>query len=589
MILFLLLAALPLTAAQYTIASPDGLIAVTLTEREGGLFFRATHRGRGFVFDSRLGLDGIDPDWRKARAEERRVRTSWKPLYGERSTIPDRYNSLALRTPQLSVVFRVYDEGIAFRYELGRQRPARIDGELTTFHFPNGTLAWEEYGTEGEYARVPYDDIKPKCERPLTLEIPGGFFASLLEAAQTDWPRMLLAPSDDGAIEIYREGPIDLAETAVSPWRVLLVGDRPGQLLERNYLLLNLNPPSALPDVSWIRPGKVIREVTLSTEGGKRAVDFCVRQGLQFVEYDAGWYGHEYDDKSDATQVSPDPDRIKNIPGHGGLDLQEVIRYARERGIGVILYVNRRALERQMDTIFPLYRQWGVAGVKFGFVQVEGQKWARWLRQAVAKAAAHGLMVDVHDSYRPSGMTRTWPNLMTQEGVRGNEHMPTARHNATLPFTRALAGASDYTICWTTPRLKTTRGHQMAQSVIHYSPWQFLFWYDRPEQIEASPQLDWFRQLPTVWDETRVLDGAIGEKAVIARRRGRDWFLGAITNEEPRRLEIPLPFAGRPMRAELYCDGPVRELDLPASATLTLDLPASGGCAAILRPVAARK
>jgi alpha-glucosidase len=198
-------------------------------------------------------------------------------------------------------------------------------------------------------------------------------------------------------------------------------------------------------------------------------------------------------------------------------------------------------------------------------------------------------MVDVHDSYRPSGMTRTWPNLMTQEGVRGNEHMPTARHNATLPFTRALAGASDYTICWTTPRLKTTRGHQMAQSVIHYSPWQFLFWYDRPEQIEASPQLEWFRQLPTVWDETRVLDGAIGEKAVVARRRGNDWFLGAITNEEPRRLEVPLPFARRPMRAELYCDGPVRELDLPAKATLTLDLPASGGCAAILRPAAVRK
>lgn len=584
-----MLAAATLSAVQPTIASPDGRIAVSLIPRDGALFFRSTHTGRGWVFDSRLGLEGVSTDWTSARAKRSRVRRSWKPVYGERAIIPDRYNQLAFATPEITVVFRVYNEGFAFRYELPAGRPDAIPGELTRFHFPNGTQAWQEIGTEGEYSRVPYEDIREKCERPLTLEVPGGIYSALLEAAQDDWPRMLLKPSDDGGIEVYREGNIDLRETSHSPWRVLLGGDRPGDLLERNYLVLNLNPETRAQGAGWIRPGKVIREVTLSTAGGKRAVDFCVKHGLQFVEYDAGWYGHEYDEASDATTVSPDPDRIKNIPDHGGLDLQEVVRYAKEKGIGVILYVNRRALERQLDTILPLYESWGIAGLKFGFVNVEGQQWARWLRDAVAKAAAHRLMVDVHDSYRPSGLSRTYPNLMTQEGVRGNEHMPTASHNATLPFTRALAGAYDYTICWNTPRLRTTRAHQLAQSVIHYSPWQFLFWYDRPEQVADEPALEFFKQLPTVWDDTRVLKGEIGQYAAVVRARGRDWFLGAITSETPRTLSLSTAFLKSPARMTLYCDGAgprdvaVQERDVRPGEELKLPLASAGGCAAIFR------
>jgi alpha-glucosidase len=154
------------------------------------------------------------------------------------------------------------------------------------------------------------------------------------------------------------------------------------------------------------------------------------------VEYDAGWYGHEYDDASDARQAPPD---------HGGLDIEEVIRHAREHGLGVILFVNRGALERQMDEIFPLYQRWGAAGVKFGFVNVAGQKWAQWLTEAIRKTAGRRMMVDVHGSHRPSGLSPTYPNLMTVEGLRGNEHMPTARHNVTMPFTRAIAGPMDYT------------------------------------------------------------------------------------------------------------------------------------------------
>jgi alpha-glucosidase len=320
--------------------------------------------------------------------------------------------------------------------------------------------------------------------------------------------------------------------------------------------------------------------VTLSTAGGRRAVDFAVERGLQYIEYDAGWYGYEYDDASDARRVSLDPRRVGSIPNHGGLDLQEVIRYGKQRGIGVILYVNRRALEKQLDELLPLYRSWGVAGMKFGFVNVGPQKWSTWLHEAIRKAAAHQLMVDVHDNYRPTGYARTYPNLMTVEGVRGNEHMPTATHNTTLPFTRAIAGSYDYTICWSTPRLKTTHAHQLAQSVVHYSPWQFLFWYDKPEEVKPDAALEFFHDLPTVWDETRVLEGVIGQMAVVARRKSGEWWIGAITNEQARTVTLPLPMlkGGSPRGAKAYCDSGVREMKVDAKSPLVLELAASGGC-----------
>lgn len=586
---FLVLLLAPvLAAAPHPIASPDGRLRATVIASAAGLHLAATLDGQPLLDDARLGIEALFPQWDAALAARRSVRSEWRPVYGERAVIPERFNELALSTPQLTVIVRAYDEGLAFRYRLEGSGPAAVPAEQTDFRFPSGTIGWEEHGTEGEYAPVPVESIREKCERPLTVALPGGRYASLGEAALVDYPRMLLSPDGAGGLRAALDGPASVTLPFETPWRFLVVGRRAGDLLENNYLVLNLNAPRAIADVSWIRPGKVMREVTLSTKGGKAVVDFAVTHGLQFVEYDAGWYGHEYDDASDARSVSPDPDRIKNIPGYAGLDLQGVIRYAKEKGIGVILYVNRRALERQIDEILPLYQSWGVAGLKFGFVNVGPQKWSSWLHEAIRKAAAHRLMVDVHDGYRPTGYTRTYPNLMTVEGVRGNEHMPTARHNTTLPFTRAIAGSYDYTICWSTPRLKTTRTHQMAQSVVHYSPWQFLFWYDKPADVREEPALEFFRRLPTVWDETRVLEGNIGEFAVVARRKGAEWWIGAITNEQGRKLAPALKaLAGK--RATVYCDGAsatdvkIAEVKLDAAGTLAFDMAPSGGCAAIVR------
>lgn len=586
----LLLAPLSAQQREEIVTSPDDLVQIKVVIGGEQITYSAMLGGKPAVLESRLGMAGW-PSGKLKSATQRTALGTWKPVYGEWAVVPDNFKELTLSFERLTIFLRVYEEGFAFRYRLEGRGSFEVSGEESTFRFPAGSYAWEEYGTEGEYRRVPLGEIQEKCERPLTVEIGGGNWTALAEAAQVNYPRMLLAPDGGGGLKPWLDSAVKGTLPFETPWRVFVLGRAPGDLMERNYLLLNLNPPQAR-DYSWVKPGKVIREVTLSTKGGKAAVDFAVKRGIDYIEYDAGWYGHEYDDASDATTVTPDPKRIESIPDHGGLDLEEVIRYAKSNGVGVILYVNRRALERQRDVIFPLYRKWGVAGVKFGFVQVAGQDWANWLVESVRKAADHKLLVDVHDSYRPSGWQRTHPNLLTVEGVRGNEHMPTATHNTTLPFTRAVAGPYDYTICWTTPRLKTTRAHQMAMSVVVYSPLQFLFWYDRPDQVEDGPELEFFNDLPVTWDETRVLAGAIGEYAVVARRKGTVWYLGAITNERPRTVELRLGMlaAGAPYTMTRYCDGRtsrevvIAETRVPGGEPLTLRMGPSGGCAVTIQP-----
>jgi alpha-glucosidase len=236
--------------------------------------------------------------------------------------------------------------------------------------------------------------------------------------------------------------------------------------------------------------------------------------------------------------------------------------------------------------LFPLFEEWGIAGVKFGFVQVGPKEWSDWLHDAVRKAAKHRLLVDIHDAYRPSGFSRLYPNLLTQEGVRGNEHMPTARHNATLPFTRCVAGAADYTICYYSNRIQTTHAHQLALAVVIYSPLQFVFWYDRPSAYQGEPEVEFFAHVPTAWDDTRVLQGAIGEYAVIARRKDDIWFVGSITNEEARTLQIPLSFLDATKRyvAYVYSDTPVAPDNRTGVKVESHEVDASGGISAVLAP-----
>ena len=559
--------------AARIVKSPDGNIVVTFDvkdvgDQRGCPVYGVSYKNKPIVVDSCLGFAIKDAPALEAGFNIISFTSSsndsiYTPVYGERRTIRDHYNQLVIELKErslphrrLRLIFRAYNAGAAFCYTLPEQNALKsftISAEKTQFHFTGNHTTWAVYSAQGQYSKVPLSKVKGNCERPLTIEISNGLFVSVAEARLVDYARMRLSP-DKGrpytlVSSLSSEVKADIPYT--TPWRVLLIGDSPGQLLERNYLILNLNEPCAIEESSWIKPGKVIREVTLTTNGGKACVDFAVEHNLQYVEFDAGWYGHEYNDQSDATTISVDPKRSK-----GPLDLYAVLDYAKNRGIGILLYVNRRALEHQLDDILPLYESWGVKGVKYGFVQVGSQQWTNWLHEAVRKAAKHHLMVDVHDEYRPTGYSRTYPNLMTQEGIRGNECMPTADENLILPFTRMLAGAGDYTVCYYNNRIKTTHAHQLAASVVFYSPWQFLFWYDRPSYFQGEPEIEFFDHLPTVWDDTRVIHGKIGEYITIARKSGKEWYVGSMNGLNRRKLKIPLTFLENDKQyvAHIYSD-----------------------------------
>ncbi|HEY1661675.1 MAG TPA: glycoside hydrolase family 97 catalytic domain-containing protein [Verrucomicrobiae bacterium] len=598
--------------AANLVKSPDGNVLVNFILQTGGVAaYSIDYLGKPIVSESRLGLL---PDFTNGFTVENVTldshRGEWSPLYGERSEIPDDYSEMNVDLRQVSghlmrLTFRAYNEGAAFRYSFPTQDVAEFhfSGEDTEFSFPKDTFCYEEHGTEGIYRHVNVSDIQPWCERPLTLEYADGLFACLCEADNENYPRMLLSPSPDSSNALVSALGGTSSNTAMSmsdrpnnpnavlhvgestPWRLFVVGQRAGDLLERDYLVLDLNQPSVLKDTSWIKPGKVMRDTTLTTTNGEAIVDFAATAGLQYVELDWHWYGRDQTyDTGDATTV-----RARN------LDLPALIEYAKKKNIGVILYVDRAQIKKQRDILFPLYEKWGIKGVKIGFIDVGPQSETEWITETVKKAAEHHLMLDIHDGYRPTGLARTYPNLLTVEGVRGDEHFPTPEHNCTLPFTRYVAGSADYTICYYDHRIQTTHAHQLALAIVTYSPLQFIFWYDRPSYWHGEPETEFFRRLPVVWDDTKVINGEIGKFATVARRSGDDWFVGTINDSEPRQLKLPLGFLplGKQYDAHIYSDDDsvatqthVAVTVVPVNSLTTLDVPLkpAGGQAVWITP-----
>ncbi|MGA2555573.1 MAG: glycoside hydrolase family 97 catalytic domain-containing protein [Verrucomicrobiota bacterium] len=591
------------------VKSPDGKVAVEfLLQADGAPAYTISFRGKPAVLESRLGFEpGLTNGFQLAKSSSRSHHGEWTNNFGERKIIPDNYRELevdlkAKSGELIQIVFRAYNEGAAFRYSFPAQNGSRefvFTAERTEFRFAPETMGYEEHGTEGEYHRVRVADIQPYCERPLTLELANGLFASLAEADNENYPRMLLSglPGAPGALvsalggssannDSTRPGrwPARLAPGAATPWRTFILGEKPGDLLERNYLLLDLVPPSALPDTSWIKPGKVMRDTALTTSNSKAIIDFAEKGGLQYVGLDDRWYGAEDLPTGDATTA-----RAPN------LDLPEIIRYGQTKNVGVILYVDRRQIKKQRDILFPLYEKWGVKGVKIGFIEVGPQEETAWVTETVQKAVLHRLLLNIHDGYRSMGLGREFPNLLTVEGIRGNEHFPTPEHNCTLPFARYTAGPADYTVCYYDKRLKTTHAHQLAMAVVSFSPLQWIFWYDRPALYQGEPEIEFFQKVPTVWDDTRVLNGEIGKFATIARRSGDDWFLGTVNNSEPRALRAPLAFLdnGRNYVAHIYSDDDtattktkvgVKTLAVNSKTVLDIPLGAGGGQAVWIAP-----
>ncbi|MBK7131829.1 MAG: glycoside hydrolase family 97 N-terminal domain-containing protein [Bacteroidales bacterium] len=606
--------------------SPDGTIKIQIKQSDNNTVnslvgFSVSSGGRTILLPSNLDIVLKNHDdisgFRITGTSTMKSDTIWINPFGERREVPDSYNQTTIylesSSLKLNLICRAYNEGVAIAYVFPEQPgidSIEIADERFTFRFPEDYKAWSAARAQAKYKHVPLSQIEKGCERPLVIEYDTTLTIALGEAKLIDYARMKFEPDSSGGISIRSrlDGEVKMALPFQSPWRYVMIGKNAGDLLEKNYFVLNLNDPSAIEDMSWIKPGKVLREVTLTTKGARAAIDFTSSHNMQYVEFDAGWYGPENKDESDAKAVNLDPARSK-----GPLDMREVISYANSKNIGILLYVNRRALERQIDTLLPIYKEWGIKGIKFGFVQVGNQKVTGWLHESIKKAAQYQMVADVHDEYRTTGFSRTYPNFLTMEGIRGDEESPTNSHTLTTMFTRMIAGQGDNTICYYNERVDKKMGShasQLAKAVCIFSPLQFIYWYDKASPslkkddglwgttnyIGDEPELEFFNNVPTVWDNTKVLYAKPGEIGVIAREKDKEWFVGGINGETARKLDIRLEFLspGVKYSVKIYSDDPAIETrtrvrvdstEVNNKTVLPVSLAANNGFAMHIRPL----
>ena len=624
---FLLLMLIVAVAAQAveTLQSPNGKYQFTFSQKEGKLLYSLDYAGKPVVEAGELGVNidnhlvesamGIPVDnsnvWTNgmevASVDRRSEDNTWKPVYGEYAQIRDRYNEMTIHLLKggkhqdgggtaydkrqqylLDIIVRAYDEGVAIRYHFPEATNGlfmHITDDLTSFRFAPGAEAYHYAWAQSHANKVKLLKSeaawKEEAERPLTLRLDNGLYAAIGEAALSDFVRGKLKLKANNELQMALFDSADIITAYDMPWRFIMVGEKAIDLINNKQMVLNLNAPCQIQDASWIKPGKAFRVCRLDMKTCMEGVDFCVDRGLQYIELDAGWYGPEMKMSSSALKVLETRD----------IDMPKLCQYAKSKGIGVWVYVNQRALYQELDQLLPLYEKWGISGIKFGFVQIGSQEWTTWLHNAVKKCADHHIMVDIHDEYRPTGWSRTYPNLMTQEGIGGNEEMPDAEHNTILPFTRFLCGPADYTPCYFNGRVKNTKAHQLAMPVVYYSPITFLYWYDLPNVYKGEKELDFWKNCPTVWDESKALQGEIGEYIVQARRSGNDWFVGAMNGLQAR--DITLNTAdflqkGKKYRVEIYNDNPALNTrtkvstvvqTIKAGKILKLHLQPSGGAA----------
>ena len=478
------------------------------------------------------------------------IRHQFEMPVGEWSKVD--VNGSALAIP--GVEFRIYNEGFAWLPTAGK-------GEYT-FDFAEDATCWPVSHAQGRYLAMPLSKLgtqapipgyapvhghkminyttefmKPgSCEAPLVVETSRAV-VSIEDAAVYGRARMRYMKAEGvGRVTSYSEGP-HAGDTL--PWQLVRVAKTPTELYAGNVLQLALAQPTEFADVSFVKPGRVLRLARLDTETGFRAVDFIVRHHMQYLEIDSGWYGQEHSGDPCVPGLAPE-----RVARGDQFDLMAILKYAKSKNVPVILYINRYPLEKNYLKILDTMKEWGVAGIKYGFLEVGSARARSFAFDLIREAAARGILVDIHDEMRLTGEQRTYPNVMTVEGIHGNEEMPPADHNAALIFTRYLTGPGDYTPCWKVDRIKTTLAHQLALAIATYSPWQFLYWYSRPEQIADDPALALWDEVPTVWDETRALQGEIGKFAVMARRSGDRWYVGGLNGLDKRTITIGPEFLG---------------------------------------------
>lgn len=646
-------------ARNTVVSSPDGAVTVTVGVKDHTPFYMVSYQGKTIVTPSHLGflLDSgeLGANTKMGTVSHSSNDDIWTQPWGESETVRNQYHEMVVNFNedngrQMKVVFRVFNDGFGFRYilpEYHKGKEFQILDELTEISLAHDAKAWSISANHTEYFEGIYtSDLLSRKDTvctPLTIEYEKDLYLAIHEAALEDYASINLTPMKrEGdnhvvclrtALTPWRNGVKVYAKGEMkSPWRTMIISRTPGGLLTSN-LMLNLNEPSRIEDTSWIEPGRYIgiwwsihkKHDTwemgpnhgATTENVKRYMDFAARHGFSGVlaeGWNPGWGQGE---------------QISYLKSYPDFDMEEVTSYGLSKGVRFIGHTetwgNANLLENQMEEAFSWFEKLGIRAVKTGYVGhffdgkelAKSQYGIRHYRRVIECAAKHHIMIDNHEPAMPTGIQRTMPNLMTQEGVRGQEYNAWDRrggnppaHTVTLPFTRGLAGPTDFTpaIFNFSEIVKGTHPHstlakQLGEFIVIYSPLQMAA--DAIENYEGQPALSFIESCPTTWRKTMVLNGEIGEYITVARQErasyreglqmkgGDRWFIGSITNEKAREMDIALDFLdeGVKYRAVIYEDGPdadyeknpyvmnIRQLEVTSQDKLRLKLARSGGAA----------
>lgn len=655
----LLFALICLTACKQDdsseVTSPDGSIAVMVGAEGGRIYYNINKNGKAVLNKSFLGFVLKDNNFSNnliiKDTKHSSFNDSWDQPWGEEITVENKYNQLLVSIEEndglkrrLNIVFRVFDDGVGFRYEFPEQENLKdfvIMDELTEFALTGNHKTWSiPYNTryyEGLYKASTVNELDTVCT-PLTMETQDGLYLTLHQANLTDFATMNLSPENKTTTLKSYLSPWSTGEKvfakapSVSPWRTLIIADKPGDLI-LSRLMLNLNEPSKIKDTSWIKPGRYIgiwwgmhmEKYTwnmgpkhgATTANTKKYIDFAAENGFSGVLVEGWNKGWENDWTKEGYKFS-------FTEAYADFDIGEITKYATMKNVKLIGHNETGGstinYEQQLDSAFAFYQKYGVNAVKTGYVSplLDGKEMhssqygVRHFRKVIETAARYHIMIDNHEPAMPTGLQRTWPNLMTQEGVRGQEYNAWSadggnppEHTTIIPFTRGLAGPMDFTPgifnfnnpVYPKTRPQTTIAKQLALFVVLFSPLQMAS--DMIENYENNPAFEFITSCPASWSKTVVPDAKIGEYVTIARkdRDGDNWYIGSITNAESRNLSLPLTFLdnGVKYKAKIFKDGKdaeyknnpypveIEEIEVSSETVLNLKLATSGGAAIILK------
>jgi alpha-glucosidase len=594
--------------SSYNLRSPDQRIEVRIRIGER-IRYDVLVRDRTLLQNSTLSLKthsatlGLEP--RVKHAKNNSVDAEIEPVVRQKfAKLRENYNELRLEMEgAYAVIFRAYNEGVAYRLETFLPvQEEKIYGEEVSLNFAGDYNVYypKEDGffshNEREFLYLPLKDITPDsfASLPAVVDTKDGAKIAIAESDVDDYPGMWLRGNSSNSLkgtfppyplkqELSKDGNKDrdfrvteAAEyiavtrgTRTFPWRILGIAEKDSDLIT-NQLVYLLAKPSQIEETSWIRPGKVAWDwynanniygvdfkSGIDTQTYKYYIDFASKYGIEYIILDEGWYK-----LGNVLDVVPE------------MNIEELVAYGKQKNVGIILWMVWKTLDDQFEPAFKQFQKWGVKGLKIDFMQRDDQPVMNFYHKVCRKAAKHKMLVDYHGAIRPAIMTRTWPNLITTEGVRGLEQNKWSKyanpeHNVTLPFTRMFLGPLDYTpgamansgaeknfsAIFDRPMSLGTRCHQLAMYVVYESPLQMLA--DSPSRYLHEPEvMEFLAPVPTVWDETRVLDARMGDYILIARRHGHEWYMGAMTDWNARELEIDFSFLpARRFQMDAYQDG----------------------------------